>query len=82
MRNSLTNTYRFAFVARCPNDGQRIKYVCEIKTTEMILVENIRASFPVEGYHEDIADKMHAAFGGEQTIRAFHQNIEIETVRR
>lgn len=76
------NTYRFAFVARCPSDGQRIKYLCEIRTLDMILVENIRAAFPSEGYHEDIADKMHATFGGEQTIRAFHQGVQIETVRQ
>ena len=77
------NIYRHAFSAICPNDGELIAYKLEIKTAETIMVERIKA-FTASlgpGHQEQFADALHGEFGGEQRMVAFHQGVEIETVR-
>lgn len=77
------NIYRFAFRARCPVDGAVVSYAAEIRSPAMIRAEELSgwAAKQVEGFHEDFADQLCAAFGGEQRIIAVHAGVQIETVR-
>jgi hypothetical protein len=77
------NTYRHTFTAACPSDGETIVYQFELRTTAMIHVEHIKAATALikKGWHEQIADRLSEALGGDQTIIATHQGVEIETVR-
>jgi hypothetical protein len=77
------NTYRRTFAAVCPADGEMIVYRLEIKSTVMVHVEHIKAATGLirKGWHEQIADRLAESLGGDQTITATHQGIEIETVR-
>jgi hypothetical protein len=76
------NIYRFSFFAKCPNDDASIEYYAEIRSERMIMVERINASLPDAGFHEEIANRLVMELGGEQTITAVHQGVEITTVRR
>lgn len=77
------NTYRHTFAAVCPSDGETIVYRLELKPLSMIHVEHIRAATALikKGWHEQIADRLAESLGGDQTIIATHQGVEIETVR-
>lgn len=77
------NIYRHAFVAACPADADRIVYRLEIRSPTMIRVEDIREEVAKihEGFHEQIADRLHRAFGGQQRMTATHQGVEVETLR-
>lgn len=77
------NIYRHTFTAVCPADGEVIIYRLELKSSIMIHVEHIRASTTLikKGWHEQIADSLAESLGGDQTIIATHQGVEIETVR-
>lgn len=77
------NTYRARFWAKCPANGQAIDYSITIKTGQMIRVEQIldELSKVTEGFHEQIADALHAKLGGEQLITAHHHGVDIETRR-
>jgi hypothetical protein len=77
------NTYRHTFAAVCPSDGETIVYCLELKSLSMIHVEHIRAATALikKGWHEQIADRLSESLGGDQTIIATHQGVEIETVR-
>ncbi|SFP14733.1 hypothetical protein [Pseudomonas sp. NFPP28] len=77
------NTYRHTFAAVCPSDGETIVYRLELKSLSMIHVEHIRAATALikKGWHEQIADRLSGSLGGDQTIIATHQGVEIETVR-
>lgn len=77
------NTYRHTFAALCPSDGETIVYRLELKSLSMIHVEHIRAATALikKGWHEQIADRLSESLGGDQTIIATHQGVEIETVR-
>ncbi len=77
------NTYRHTFAAVCPSDGETIVYRLELKSLSMIHVEHIRAATALikQGWHEQIADHLAESLGGDQTIIATHQGVEIETVR-
>lgn len=77
------NKYRIEFFARCPANGIRVKYVLLIETVEAIRVELIvnRVEAIREGLHEALADELHAAFGGKQTLTADHHSVVIETER-
>lgn len=77
------NKYRTEFFARCPANGIRIKYTLVIETTKTIRVELIVSRIEVirEGFHEALADELHAAFGGKQTLTADHHSVVIETER-
>lgn len=77
------NTYRHTFAAVCPSDGETILYRLELRSNAMIHVEHIKAATALikTGWHEQIADHLSNTLGGDQTIIATHQGVEIETVR-
>lgn len=77
------NIYRHTFTATCPSDGETVIYSLEIRSLTMIHVEHIKtaAALIKKGWHEQIADELSNQFGGDQTIIATHQGVEIETVR-
>lgn len=77
------NTYTTEFFAKCPNNGVRIKYTLCIETTRTLSVEDVVTAVETfkEGYHELIADKLIARFGGQQTMTADHHSVTIKTVR-
>lgn len=60
-----------------------IKYRLKIKSAEVILVEGIVAECQsiAEGYHETIADRLFAKFGGQQTLKAQHHGVDIKSKR-
>jgi hypothetical protein len=76
------NEYSVEFFSTCPVNGVRIKYLLRIETPRVIRVEHLLATLP-EGpsYHEAIADHMHEAWGGKQTITAHHHGVDIRTTR-
>lgn len=77
------NIYRHTFTASCPSDGETIVYSLEIRSLGVIMVEHIKTATMLikSGYHERIADELAERFGGDQTIIATHQGVQIETVR-
>lgn len=77
------NAYTTEFFTNCPNNGLRIKYRLRIETLEIIPVEQITAKVETisEGFHEEVADELLAAFGGVQTLVADHHGVTIETTR-
>jgi hypothetical protein len=77
------NIYRHTFAAVCPADGETIIYQLELRSTSMIHVEHIKTATALikHGWHEQIADSLAETLGGDQTIIATHQGVEIETVR-
>jgi hypothetical protein len=80
------NIYRHSFSAPCVNNGLSIAYHVEIRTTWTIMVEDIadecaKARDAEKPYHETIADRLYARFGGEQIMTAFHHGVGIETRR-
>lgn len=77
------NAYTTEFFTNCPNNGLRIKYRLRIETREIIPVEQITAKVETisEGFHEEVADELLAAFGGVQTLVADHHGVTIETTR-
>jgi hypothetical protein len=77
------NIYRHTFAAVCPSDGELIIYQLEVRSPLMIRVERIKEETAVikKGWHEQIADRLAEALGGDQKIIAKHQGVEIETVR-
>lgn len=76
------NLYRHKFVSYCPNDGKPVSYEIEIISDEMILVETILSAVCIDcAFHEDIADRLAAALGGVQTLKAYHNGVYIETTR-
>lgn len=79
-----SNTYEYSFTATCPNDGTRIGYSLRIVTQgEVIMTEDIEAAcrHTEPAYHEDIADRLHARFGGQQTLVATHGDVRVTTHR-
>ncbi len=75
------NVYRYVFASVCPNDGDQIIYGLEIRSVERIMVEAIKdacADWP-RGFQEEIAEDLQRALGGEVTLRAQHQGVEIVT---
>lgn len=77
------NTYRHAFAATCPSDGDLIVYSLEIESDAMIRVEHIRAATAQlkHGYHEAIADTLTGMLPGRHRMIATHQGVEVETIR-
>jgi hypothetical protein len=76
------NEYTHRFVVRCPNNQDRIHYALTVRTLETIMVEDLVAACTSDpAYHEDLADRLHARFGGSQELRAFHHGVAIRTVR-
>lgn len=77
------NSYITEFFTNCPNNGLRGKYRLRIESRRVIPVEQITAKVEAinEGFHEDVADELLAAFGGVQTLTADHHGVTIETMR-
>lgn len=77
------NTYRHQFIAECPNNGKAIVYSLTIEADKTVMVEHITTACSLirRGYHEDIADQLHRALGGIQTLTAHHHGVDIETRR-
>lgn len=80
------NRYTVRFFARCPANGLRIDYTLTIEKSEGdadVLVEELvdAVSLLDQGFHEELADKLHCEFGGKQTLVADHHGVLIETTR-
>ena len=77
------NTYTRQFQVVCPNNGLHVSYVLSIQTDRVIPVEAIVSATEAigMGYHEDVADELHARFGGHQRLVAHHHGVDIETIR-
>lgn len=80
------NIYRHRFSVDCPNNGQHIDYALEVRAFHLVMAEDIvtacaGAAGIERPYHENIADMLHARFGGWQRLVAFHHGVEIETLR-
>lgn len=78
------NSYTTKFFATCPNNGVRIEYTFNLRTQKVVQAEAFIAhvSEIQHGYHEQIADDLHAKYGDEQTLTADHHGVFIETYRR
>ena len=78
------NRYKIRFNVRCPNQEHGfIGYTLTIESDSMIMVEDIKkhTTFDEPGFHEDIADYLYKALGGNQTITAVHHGVELTTIR-
>lgn len=77
------NTYSLTFTSRCPVDDAAIVYSLEIRTRSTIKVETLLDATRAfeRAFHEDIADQLHALFGGLQHLRAVHSGVTIKTER-
>lgn len=77
------NIYRADFHARCPVNGARIHYHWTLQTDAVVSVESINDALEEirRGFHEDIANDLHRAFGGRQILTAEHHGVHIETER-
>lgn len=79
------NKYIHTFISACPNNGRQIIYTLEITVpdTRMIQVEHIVTACALHkrAYHEQIAADLFGRFGGQQTLRAHHHGVDIETTR-
>ena len=77
------NTYEYNFSVVCPNDKESIQFNLSITTAETIFVEDIKTFLEghKEAFQEDLANKLHAKFGGRQVIKAIHQDVLITTCR-
>jgi hypothetical protein len=81
----MLNIYNTQFSTTCPVNGVLICYDLTIKTKQMIKVEDILAKLGViasaPGFHEPVADDLHATFGGSQILVAHHHGVNITTLR-
>lgn len=76
------NKYDHYFSTKCPENGASIAYALTIETTQKIMVEDIASECKFDAaHHEDVADKLHARFGGRQTMVASHHGFRITTIR-
>lgn len=78
-----TNAYTLKFFAFCPSNNVRIEYGWRVETADTLSVEELITAAEAigEGYHEEIADQLFKAYGGEQTLLAEHHGVLIETYR-
>lgn len=79
----MSNIYRYKFYSNCPTNGEVIQYHFELISEKMVIAEHVQTACAINrlGFHEDIADRLHDAFGGKQTLTATHHGVEIETRR-
>lgn len=78
------NNYQTTFSCRCPINNVRVNYELEISTDAVISVEELLDHIEemyAAGFHELIADDLHAKFGGRQILKAFHHGVNITTIR-
>lgn len=79
------NRYSYEFEARCPSDGDLVRYSLEMVSAQRIMAEEI-VSACTEGtatpvFHEDLADQLARKFGGSHTLSATHRGVKIVTMR-
>ena len=76
------NVYRYGFSTECIMNADLIRYELEIKTSRVIIAEDIM-DFPIpeKALHEALADAFFERFGGRQTMIARHGEVDIETRR-
>ena len=78
------NIYRQPFRAKCPANGRTVDYTLTITVESecMILVEDIqKAVHDIEGYQEQIANRLYALFGGSLHLIGHHHGTTAETTR-
>lgn len=76
------NIYVIEFASTCPNNGKTINYRLEIRSTFLILAEDIEKACDVgPSFHESLADEFQRKFGGRQELTARHGRVEIQTIR-
>ena len=79
------NRYQSTFTATCPVNEQQINYILTIETPDSVVLpaEDILAATNGQrrGLHEDIADHLWVALGGNQTLTAEHHGVGISTYR-
>lgn len=77
------NKYSTVFYVRCPNNQKKIRYNLTIRTSSVIMVEDLtsKVSAYKEQHHEAIADDLLRSFGGHQILIAHHHGVDIKTVR-
>ena len=78
------NIYTYSFISQCPNDNDYIYYTVQIKTKQMIMIEDIKKYCEryKKEYHESIAGDLFSKFKGKQTITAIHKTVKIKTIRK
>lgn len=77
------NSYRYTFLATCPNNNRTISYQFTLWSPRMVMVEEIKSFCDSlkRGFHEDFADRLFAKFGCRQQLEAHHHGVDVETVR-
>lgn len=78
------NRYTYKFQSVCPVNKKKIGYKLVIETTYLLMVEQLMvfiAENYEESFHENIADGLFDAFGGNQYLVADHHGVLIETWR-
>jgi len=77
------NQYKVIFSKPCPVNNLEIKYKLKIKTTKVILVEDLLEFVEnlQSDYHEIFADRLAQKFGGNQVLTGFHHGVYISTKR-
>lgn len=77
------NVYRVTFCAACPVNGRNVEYRLTIETARVLPVEKIIAACSGlgSGFHEELADRLFATFGGRQRMTGHHHGVDIETLR-
>lgn len=77
------NEYSYCFAAKCPTNGEVIRYRLEILSPTTIMVEDIKeaCSFDNAMFHEAIADYLKWELGGRQILVAYHHGVTILTQR-
>jgi hypothetical protein len=77
------NIYRHTFALQCPANDEQIIYQLVIESATMIMAEDIvkEVQRNREEFHEALAERLYAIFGGRQVITATHHGVDIETRR-
>lgn len=81
------NKYTYEFFCACPVDGEIIKYIFTITTSETIMAEHIISACAIfknlRHKQEYIAAQLKTQFGGMQTLTGEHgatNKVKIESV--
>jgi hypothetical protein len=75
------NIYRTTFAIQCPANDEQIIYSLEITSEKMIMAEDIVKEVRRNDaeFHEALAERLFAMFGGRQVMKAHHHGVDIET---
>ena len=76
------NVYEYDFIVECPVNGAKVSHHLTIESFSLIKVESVIEFCQVDPtFHEELADRLYAKFGGKQTMRAYHHGVWITTTR-